>query len=33
MVIAEHVEASEANHFDVIDPNHPSWDIVRKWMA
>ena len=30
---AEHVEAPGANHFDVIDPNHPSWDIVRKWMA
>jgi acetyl esterase/lipase len=27
------VEVPGANHFDVINPNHPSWDIVRKWLA
>jgi pimeloyl-ACP methyl ester carboxylesterase len=30
---AEHAEVPGANHFDVIDPNHPTWDIVRKWLA
>lgn len=27
------VQVPGANHFDVIDPNHPSWGIVRDWLA
>ncbi|MFC0436097.1 alpha/beta hydrolase [Kutzneria buriramensis] len=30
---AEFTEVHDANHFDVIDPAHPAWDVVRAWLA
>ncbi|ANZ41103.1 hypothetical protein BBK82_39090 [Lentzea guizhouensis] len=30
---AEFLQARNANHFDVIDPGHPSWGLVRGWLA
>jgi acetyl esterase/lipase len=29
----ELVEVPDAGHFELIDPNHPSWAIVRKWLV
>lgn len=23
----------DANHFDVIDPGHPTWPVIRDWLA
>jgi pimeloyl-ACP methyl ester carboxylesterase len=30
---AEFKEVPDVNHFDVIDPTHPAWDLVRAWLA
>jgi fermentation-respiration switch protein FrsA (DUF1100 family) len=27
------VEFPDANHFDVISPDHESWRVVRDWLA
>jgi acetyl esterase/lipase len=30
---AEFKEVPDADHFDVIDPSHPVWDLIRAWLA
>jgi pimeloyl-ACP methyl ester carboxylesterase len=29
---AEFHEVQGANHFDVIDPDHPTWAVIRDWL-
>ncbi|RSM82518.1 hypothetical protein DMH04_25290 [Kibdelosporangium aridum] len=32
-IAAKYVEVPGANHFDVIDPAHRTWDSVLPWLA